>query len=63
MKHLYLIIVEGNGNAQDSALYAKINFVSPNVVPNVPQRLFIDVVSITNNSYQSIEGYVSQQPR
>ena len=33
------------------------------MIPNVPQRSTIDVASITNNSYQSIEGYISKQPR
>jgi len=32
------------------------------MIPNFPQRSIVDVVSITNHSFQSIEGYVTQQP-
>ena len=52
--HLSSIIVEWNSNVQDRTLYHKINSISHNVVPNVPQISSFDVVSITINSYQSI---------
>ena len=40
----------------------KINSASQNVIPNVPQWLVVDVISITNHSYQSIKDCIAQQP-
>ena len=62
-KFLSLSIDGGNGNVQGRTFYHTINYVFHDVVPNFPQRSILDVATITNDSYQSIEDYVAQQPR
>lgn len=44
-------------------MYHKMNSILQNEAPLFFQRSMVDATAITNQSDQSVEGYVAQQPR